>query len=127
LTTEYTVNDVNGDNTDDFGKHIKVLFLENADKTGDGWIIGDMHDIISATTLYDLKNITPDAVQNLHQWETWFRDVNGEGSGLKSGKSDEMYVGFEFTDNGEDHNEFQGDSLELKWTFTAHQAEGEDR
>ena len=38
-----------------------------------------------------------------------------------------MYVAFEFVDNGEDQNEFQGDALELEWTFTAHQTEGELR
>ena len=32
LTTAYNVTDDKGDNVDDFGKHIKVLFLENADK-----------------------------------------------------------------------------------------------
>ena len=34
LATAYNVIDANGDNIDDFGKHIKVLFLENEDKTG---------------------------------------------------------------------------------------------
>lgn len=127
LTTEYTVNDAKGDNTDDFGKHIKVLFLENIDKTGDGWLIGDYNDVIAETTLYDLQNMTPDAVENLQSWVTWLLGLNGEDSGLKAGDSDLMYVAFEFVDNGEDQNEFQGDSLELKWTFTAHQTPGENR
>lgn len=125
LLTEYTVKDAKGNNVDDFGKHIKVLFLENADKTGDGWVIGDYNDVISETTLYDLKNQTPDAVENVQKWVTWLFGLNGEGSGLEAGTSDQMYVAFEFVDNGEDQNEFQGDSLELKWTFNAHQTEGE--
>ncbi|MGG0716558.1 CalY family protein [Robertmurraya massiliosenegalensis] len=127
LSTAYTVTDANGDNVDDFGKHIKVLFLENADKTGDGWVIGDYNDVISETTLYDLQNMTPDAVENLNSFLTWLFGLGGEDSGLEAGTSDEMYVAFEFVDNGQDQNEFQGDALELQWTFTAHQTNGESR
>src|SRR5690606_18344001 len=108
-------------------KHIKVLFMENADKTGDGWLIGDYNDIIAETTLYDLQNETPDGVENLQHLVTWFLGLNGEGSGLPAGTSDELYVAFEFVDNEQDQNEFQGDALELEWTFTAHQTEGELR
>ena len=127
LATSYNVTDANGDNTDDFGKHIKVLFLENADKTGAGWTIGDYNDIISETTLYDLQNMTPDAVENVQHWITHLLGLDGEDSGLAAGTSDQMYVAFEFVDNGEDQNEFQGDALELTWTFTAHQTPGESR
>lgn len=127
LATAYDVIDAKGDNTDDFGKHIKVLFLENADKTGDGWVIGDYNDIISETTLYDLQNMTPDAVENVQHWLTHLFGLGGEGSGLAAGASDQMYVAFEFVDNDKDQNEFQGDGLELEWTFTAHQTEGEER
>lgn len=127
LETMTNVIDAKGDNTDDFAKHIKVLFLENADKTGDGWVIGDYNDVISETTLYDLQNDTPDAAENLQHWITWLLGLNGEGSGIAAGTSDQMYVAFEFVDNGADQNEFQGDALELEWTFTAHQTEGESR
>ncbi len=127
LSTAYEVIDAEGNNTDDFGKHIKVLFLENADKTGDGWIIGDYNDVIAETTLYDLQNQTPDAVENVQGFFTHLLGLNGEGDGLEAGTSDQMYVGFEFVDNGEDQNEFQGDALELTWTFEAHQTEGELR
>ncbi|MEH7238465.1 CalY family protein [Bacillus sp. JJ1562] len=127
LATAYNVVDANGNNVDDFGKHIKVLFLENADKTGDGWVIGDYNDVISETTLFDLQNMTPDAVENVQHWITWLFGLNGEDSGLEAGSSDQMYVAFEFVDNGADQNEFQGDALELEWTFTAHQTEGELR
>jgi spore coat-associated protein N len=127
LTTAYTVDDLKSDNTDDFGKHIKVLFLENADKTGNGWIIGDYNDVISETTLYDLQNMTPDAVENLNSFWTWLLGLGGEDSGLVAGDSDQMYVAFKFVDNGADQNEFQGDALQLKWTFNAHQTEGEMR
>ncbi|MCC3356754.1 CalY family protein [Bacillus sp. REN16] len=127
LATAYNVVDANGDNVDDFGKHIKVLFLENADKTGNGWIIGDYNDVISETTLYDLQNMTPDAVENLNHWITQLLGLGGEDSGLAAGSDDQMFVAFEFVDNGADQNEFQGDALELEWTFTAHQTPGEAR
>ena len=127
LATAYNVIDAKGDNVDDFGKHIKVLFLENADKTGNGWVIGDYNDVISETTLYDLQNMTPDAVENLQHWITHLLGLSGEGDGLAAGTSDQMYVAFEFVDNGADQNEFQGDALELEWTFTAHQTPGESR
>ncbi|GIO26451.1 CalY family protein [Ornithinibacillus bavariensis] len=127
LSTSYTVDDAKGDNQDDFGKHIKVLFLENADKTGDGWVIGDYNDVISETTLYDLQNMTPDAVENLNSFWTWLLGLGGEDSGLQAGDSDQMFVAFEFVDNGKDQNEFQGDALQLTWTFNAHQTEGELR
>ena len=115
LNSSYEVIDANGDNTDDFGKHIKVNFLENADKTGRA----DYNDIIFATTLYDLKNMAPDAV------EKKIDDYFGEGSGLDAGTDDLMFVQFEFVDNGEDQNQFQGDSLILTWEFVANQGEGE--
>lgn len=127
LATSYTVYDAKGDNTDDFGKHIKVLFLENVDKTGAGYIIEDYNDVIAETTLYDLQHMTPDAVENVQSWITWLLGLNGEDSGLAAGDSDLMWVAFEFVDNGEDQNEFQGDALELTWTFTAHQTPGEYR
>lgn len=125
LATAYNVVDAKGDNVDDFGKHIKVLFLENADKTGDGWVIGDYNDVIAETTLYDLQNMEPDAVENVQGFFTHLFGLNGEGDGLENGTSDQMYVAFEFVDNGADQNEFQGDTLKLDWTFTAHQTEGE--
>lgn len=127
LKTVTNVIDAKGDNTDDFAKHIKVLFLENADKTGDGWVIGDYNDVISQTTLYDLKYQTPDAVENLNKFWTRFLGLGGEDSGLRAGDKDTLYVAFEFVDNGQDQNQFQGDSLKLEWTFTAHQTPGEYR
>ena len=87
----------------------------------------DPNDVISQTTLYDLQNQTPDAVENVQEWLTWLFNRNGEASGLKAGTSDQMYVAFQFVDNKKDQNEFQGDALELEWTFTAHQTAGEVR
>ncbi|RFB10573.1 cell division protein FtsN [Bacillus sp. HNG] len=124
LSTVTNVIDANNDNNDDLAKHIKVLFLENVDKTGAAWIFDEYNDVISETTLYDLQNMTPDAVENLDTFWLW---LLGEESGLAAGDTDQMFVAFEFVDNGEDQNQFQGDSLELEWTFTAHQTEGELR
>ncbi|SDM94744.1 spore coat-associated protein N [Fictibacillus solisalsi] len=108
LDTDYTVTDANKNNSDDFGKHIQVDFLYNSDKD---------NDVIYSTTLADLKDMkNPDAVA-----KGWM----GEKKGLKAGTSDEMLVMFTFVDNGEDQNQFQGDSLSLKWTFNAQQGAGE--
>jgi spore coat-associated protein N len=115
LSTSYTVADAKGDNTDDFGKHIRVNFLQNLDKSG----LVTPNDIIYSTTLFDLKGTAPDAVQK----KIW--SVFGEKSGLKSGTSDNFYVQFEFVDNDEDQNQFQDDSLVLTWTFDAEQTAGE--
>ncbi|MCA1035628.1 CalY family protein [Bacillus infantis] len=124
LSTSYTVDSEDA-NTDDFGKHIIVHFLENADKTAWNPFVGiDYNDVISSTTLYDLKNQTPDAVESVTAWWAWF---GGEDSGLGAGTSDQMNVLFEFVDNDEDQNEFQGDALQLKWTFEAEQTAGEEK
>lgn len=112
LKTSYTVTNKAGapDNTDDFGKHIKVKFLHNVDK---------LNDVIWETTLYDLQNQTPDAVER-----GFFL---GERSGLRAGTTDTMAVAFEFVDNGQDQNQFQGDTLNLTWQFEAKQGDGEIR
>ncbi|KGX86118.1 CalY family protein [Pontibacillus litoralis] len=115
LHTDYSVNDAKGDNSgEDFGEHIRVNFLWNNDK-GDG--------VIWFTTLKELKNMSPDAIEN-KLWFPWFEERGGD---LAPGTSDELYVQFEFVDNDEDQNHFQGDSLDLTWTFEAKQGEGEER
>ncbi|MEQ2527953.1 TasA family protein [Bacillaceae bacterium CLA-AA-H227] len=116
LNTSYTVNDANGNNTDDFGKHIRVNFLENVDKQSPF----EYNDIVYSTTLYDLQNLTPDLVE--------LRVLEGfEQSGLEAGTSDLMFVQFEFVDNNEDQNQFQGDSLNLTLSLEAQQGEGEHK
>ncbi|MDX8346137.1 CalY family protein [Rossellomorea sp. YZS02] len=113
LITDYTVKG-NGNNTDDFGKHIRVNFLINADK---------LDAPIWSTTLYDLKNMSPDVIEG-NFWSGWFAE---NGGNLAAGTSDKLYVQYEFVDNGQDQNQFQGDSLELKWTFNGMQGAGEAR
>ena len=112
LKTDYTVEDVKKDNKDDFGKHIKVTFLKNVDK----------HEtIVKETTLDKLKGDTLTAVNN--DLAAWFWDEKG----ISAGKSDKFKVKFEFVDNGKDQNQFQGDKLQLNWTFDAQQTAGEER
>lgn len=108
LATDYTVNDAKGDNTEDFGEHIVVEFLYNLDK---------LDEVIYKTTLAELKEMTPEAV-NEHILDPQL------GKGLSVGSIDDFAVKFVFVDNGEDQNEFQGDSLELEWTFKAEQTLG---
>ncbi|MBY7144682.1 M73 family metallopeptidase [Virgibacillus sp. NKC19-3] len=111
LETDYSVIDAEGDNTDDFGNHIQVEFLYNADQ---------LNEVIYETTLAELKEMTPEAVN-----EEVFIPALGE-DGLEAGTSDDLVVEFTFVDNGEDQNEFQGDTLNLEWTFTAQQATDEE-
>lgn len=112
LETNYSVIDAEGDNTDDFGNHIQVEFLYNADQ---------LNEVIYETTLAELKDMTPEAVN-----EEVFIPALGE-DGLEAGTSDDLVVQFTFVDNGEDQNEFQGDTLNLEWTFHAEQTAGEEK
>src|SRR5699024_6955919 len=51
LATDYTVNDVKGDNNEDIGKYIRVNFLWNWDKE---------KEPIFETTLKELEDMSPD-------------------------------------------------------------------
>ncbi|RSL30306.1 cell division protein FtsN [Salibacterium salarium] len=114
MDTSYSVDDVGGNNTEDFGEHIKVSFLYNDDKND---------EVIHETTLADLQSQDPDVIEG-NIFSGWF----GEHGGLlEAGTSDNLDVMFEFVDNGEDQNEFQEDSLSLTWEFEAMQADGEER
>lgn len=112
LETDYTVHDAHNNNTEDFANHIEVEFLYNVDK---------LDEVIYRTTLAELKEMTPDAI-NQHI----FYPALGE-KGLPVNSLDDFVVKFNFVDNGEDQNEFQGDSLDLKWTFVATQNPGSQK
>ncbi|GAF65411.1 CalY family protein [Alkalihalobacillus trypoxylicola] len=112
LETDYTVIDAKGDNTEDFGEHIEVEFLYN---------LNNFDEVIYETTLAELQDMTPEAV-NQHILYPAFGDA-----GLSVGETHDLIVKFNFIDNGEDQNQFQGDSLELTWTFNALQEAGEQR
>ncbi|WP_062108297.1 CalY family protein [Bacillus niameyensis] len=112
LETDYTVVDAESDNTEDFAEHIQVEFLYNMD---------NFDEVIFETTLAELKDMTPEAVnQNI-----FYPELGDQG--LPVGTSHDLIVKFNFIDNGEDQNQFQGDSLNLTWTFNAQQAAGEQR
>lgn len=112
LETDYTVIDAQNDNTEDFGDYIEVEFLYNADK---------LDEVIYETTLSELKEMSPEAVN-----EHVFYPALGE-KGLPVDSVDDLVVKFNFLDNGEDQNQFQGDALNLEWTFVAEQGEGEEK
>ncbi|WP_408006173.1 TasA family protein [Pseudalkalibacillus sp. A8] len=115
LDNAYTVNDHGSNNTRDLGEHIRVNFLFNVDKL----------DVpVYSTTLAQLSAMSPEAVKDT--WEHIFGDRWGS-EGLVAGSSDLLYVQFEFVDDGSDQNEFQQDSLNLQWTFTGNQTDGEER
>jgi spore coat-associated protein N len=111
LVTNYTVIDANNNNSDDFGKHIRVNFLINADK---------LDAPIWSTTLHDLKTASPDVIKG-NFWSGWFAEHGGK---LAAGTTDTLYVQYEFVDNDADQNQFQGDSLKLDWTFNGKQGAG---
>lgn len=113
LDTSYTVIDPDANNTDDFGKHIQVNFLWNWDQESEP---------IFETTLYDLKNLDPDVVKR-DIWDPLWEQKGG----LDVGETHEFWVQFEFIDNNDDQDMFQGDRLELEWIFNATQTDGEDK
>jgi len=112
LGTTYTVVDAKGDNTEDFAKYIEVEFLYNMDQ---------FNEFIYKTTLDQLKDMSPKAVS-----EKIFNEAL-DGGILKAGDEHDLVVKFNFLDNGEDQNQFQGDKLNLTWTFNASQGAGSDR
>ncbi|TQS76205.1 cell division protein FtsN [Ornithinibacillus gellani] len=110
LETSYVVDDNQGNNTDDFGDHIKVTILYNqANATVE----------VMETTLKELQDIKPD----ITAIDEFVGGVKGP-HGLEPGDTDKIIVLFEFVDNGEDQNQFQGDALQLKWKFIAEQTDG---
>ncbi|EOP41606.1 biofilm matrix protein CalY [Bacillus mycoides] len=114
LATKYTVADAKGDNAgEDFGKHIKVKFLWNWDKQSEP---------VYETTLADLQNVDPDVLAKDIFAPEW-----AENGGLAPKSEDYLWVQFEFVDDGKDQNKFQGDALNLEWTFNANQTDGEEK
>ncbi|VXB96591.1 Spore coat-associated protein N [Bacillus sp. 349Y] len=121
LQTSYKVKDKDKNyiESKEFGKHIRVNFLYNEDKALLGPVSPDV--AIFSTTLYDLQNMSPDVVSN-----KVFVPFLEEKGGLKTTDNDKLVVQFEFVDKG-DQNEFQGQSLELNWTFEGKQGAGVER
>jgi spore coat-associated protein N len=110
LDTKYTVEDAKSDNTDDLANHIKVTIMYN---TSSATVP------VVETTLAQLKEQTPDltAIDE-------FVGSTQRPDGIPPGEKEKMFVLFQFVDNGEDQNQFQGDKLQVDWTFNAKQAPG---
>ncbi|GAK02884.1 secreted and spore coat-associated protein [Geomicrobium sp. JCM 19037] len=112
LETDYRVIDAQGNNTDDFGNFIEVEFLYNVD---------NLDEVIYQTTLSELQDMSPEAIS-----ENIFYPELGD-QGLPVGETHDLVVQFNFlSDVEEDLNQFQGDSLQLEWTFVATQTTGDD-
>jgi len=110
------------DSSNEFAKHIRVNFLKNEDKNG----ILNPSNVITSKSLYELKTMSPDAVDNLSRL-VFSEFLFGEKDGLKSGDKDQLHVQFQFVDNGQDQNEFQNASLALTWKFDAKQTAGQSK
>ena len=88
-------------------------FLYNAD---------NLDEVIFQTTLSELQDMEPEAISE----HVFYPDMGDDG--LPVDESHDLVVQFNFVgDVEEDLNQFQGDSLELEWTFTGTQTEGEER
>jgi len=100
LHTDYEVIDKEKPNKDDdLGDHIKVVFVKKAN---------GKESVISNKTLSDLKDNPTTLLK------TFPAESNDE----------KFEVRFEFVDNDENQNHFQGDELKLKWEFEAKQRDG---
>jgi spore coat-associated protein N len=110
LDTKYSVEDAKSDNTDDLANHIKVTIMYN---TSSATVP------VVETTLAQLKEKQPDltAIDE-------FVGTTQRPDGIPPGEKEKMFVLFQFVDNGEDQNQFQGDNLQVDWTFNAKQAPG---
>ncbi|MGM0854739.1 MAG: TasA family protein [Bacillota bacterium] len=110
LDTSYTVEDAQLDgqaNTDELAKHIKVTIMYNTSSST---------NTVVETTLHDLQTQQPDLTQ-IDNLAGPFPD------GIPAGEKEKIFVLFEFVDNGENQNQFQGDKLKVDWTFNAEQTD----
>ncbi len=118
LETSYEVTDAKKNNDgEDLGDHIIVKFLVNDGKPSNP---NDDHEILWETKLSQLKTMKPEDVATSLERHNLI-------DGIKSGETDYLHVLFSFEDNEQDQNKFQGDSLQLNWTFHAEQTPGTDK
>ncbi|MGG1660499.1 TasA family protein [Brevibacillus sp. NRS-1366] len=112
LTTSYGVTDANNNNgNEDLGKHMVVELMDNFEQG---------KRVILRETIYDLSQKQgtdrPDLLKAYNE---------ATGQSLASDEVNNIAVRIIFVDNGEDQNIFQGDGLQMKWTFDATQTAGE--
>lgn len=110
LGTDYQVEDVKGDNTGDLAEHIKVTIMYNTSSAA---------NTVIETTLAELKEQTPDVTAIPTFVGSSDGNPNLQPDGIPVGQQEKIFVLFEFVDNGEDQNQFQGDTLKVDWTFDA--------
>ncbi|MFE4712870.1 MULTISPECIES: TasA family protein [Paenibacillus] len=110
LATTYNVTDANTNNgSEDLGAHFKVKLLDSSYTSGPitGHVVGE-------ATLKDLQNNPGyDLVANAFP------------GGISAAQSKTLKLAFEFVENGQDQNIFQGDSVAVTLTFNAKQGAGE--
>jgi spore coat-associated protein N len=98
LYSDHTINDKNGELTDnDFDKQILLTSV----------IVNDEELMEETITLADLKKNEMILIENF--------DSGDEDAGV--------YVEFEFIKTDKSQNKYQGNSIELEWTFEAMQTE----
>ncbi|UOQ50365.1 CalY family protein [Gracilibacillus caseinilyticus] len=124
LDTSYSVTDVDNNNgSEDLGEHYVVKFLKNEGHP-EHIFDDDKYTVVYQKTLAELSAMTPDDLAvEMEDFIIW----DYEQDGIPAGEADNLSVKIEFVDNGQDQNIFQGDSLELNWTFTAEQEAGEEK
>lgn len=122
LSTDYTVTDAKGDNNGrDFGEDIVVKFLEYEGEWPGNPPLDQWDDlpgvkVLSQMTLAELKALDPADL-------TTVANLLPAGK-LAPGKQVYLTVQLEFDYKDTDQNHFQGDRLDLTWTFTANQEAG---
>lgn len=105
-------------NNPDFANHLMVKFMQNMDVNGHAYEDSILYEV----TLADLANETPDLVEKLAN------PTGSKAGGITAGDNNNLIVRFEFIETGEDNqNHLQGADLQLEWTFTAKQTDGERR
>ncbi|GGF65309.1 cell division protein FtsN [Paenibacillus albidus] len=112
LVTDYTVTNAAGAaaNTEDLGGHYKVKILDASYTSGS--IAGH---VVQEVTFKDLKALSELNLLTLPEFS----------GGISAGTSKNFKVAFEFVENNNDQNQFQGDGISIKWTFNAKQGIGE--
>ncbi|MBT2289930.1 cell division protein FtsN [Paenibacillus albidus] len=112
LVTDYTVTNAAeaAANTEDLGGHYKVKILDASYTSGS--IAGH---VVQEVTFKDLKALSELNLLTLPEFS----------GGISAGTSKNFKVAFEFVENNNDQNQFQGDGISIKWTFNAKQGIGE--
>ncbi|MFF0829665.1 TasA family protein [Brevibacillus sp. NPDC003359] len=106
LTSDYTITDAKGNNSEDLGKHLRVNFIYNVD---------NKDVIVYSDTLAEMK-----AKQGIGRPDLL------AGHTLNAKDINDIRVEIEFVENNKDQNQFQGDGVKLKWTLDATQTKGKE-